>query len=84
MCPLLGDGDYVLVKSSGDCSAQLNQIVVARHPQSGEIIIKRVLSIGSSAAYLGSDNPTEGTDSRHFGSVDFSDILGPVVRIHSP
>ena len=80
MCPLLGDGNYVLVKTSGDDQPQVGQVVVARHPKTRETIIKRVLSMGTNAAYLASENPNEGTDSRHFGSVSFEDIIGPVVQ----
>ncbi len=80
MCPALNDGDYVLVKTSGNRRPQLGRVVVAQHPQTKATIIKRVLSMGTDAAYLASDNPNEGSDSRHFGSVSFSDIVGPVAQ----
>jgi len=80
MCPTLSDEDLVLVRFTHGKAPEIGRLVVARHPENRNIIIKRVRSRGDSAAYLSSDNPTEGTDSRHFGSVDFANIIGTVVR----
>ncbi len=80
MCPTLSDEDLVLVRFTHGKAPKIGSLVVARHPESQTIIIKRVRSRGNCAAYLSSDNPTEGTDSRHFGSVDFDNIIGIVVR----
>lgn len=80
MCPTLNEGDYVLIKLTRGAVPAIGSIVVAQHPVEDRIVIKRVRSLGKSAAFLGSDNPAEGTDSRHFGSVAFTEILGPVVQ----
>jgi len=80
MCPFLNDGDWILVRFSHGLTPKIDSVVVATHPETGSIIVKRVRSVGNRAAYLGSDNPNEGTDSRHFGSVPFKQIHGQVVR----
>ncbi len=80
MTPTLQPGDLVLVKAIPKPSELVQRLVVAHHPTSGGIVIKRVRSIGDKAAYLGSDNPGEGTDSRHFGSILFSELIGVVVQ----
>ena len=80
MTPTLHPGDLVLVKAIKEPRGLVQRLVVARHPTTGGIVIKRVRSIGDKAVYLGSDNPVEGTDSRHFGSIQFSELFGVVVQ----
>lgn len=58
---------------------QVGDVVIARHPfQSGVQIVKRVAEIRDDGRYvLHSDNPA-GSDSRGFGSMPQSHILGRV------
>lgn len=53
-------------------------VCVARNPETGGTVIKRVRSRGDHTFALGSDNPTAGRDSRHFGSVGRDAIIGKV------
>ena len=79
MRPTFEDGDLVLVDVDDTSLPAPGTLVVARHPQqAGRVLIKRVLSQGRDTVALGSDNPTAGVDSRHFGSVPRVDIIGPV------
>ena len=83
MRPALGDGDIVLVRTRRKREPEPGDIVVAREPGSGRILIKRVLSRGDSTVYLGSDDPNSGHDSRHFGSLPIATLVGIVTR-HVP
>jgi nickel-type superoxide dismutase maturation protease len=79
MLPTLAPGDYVVVDTRDAQNVELEAIVVAIEPGQKTIVIKRVRSRGDSAFYLGSDNPNEGRDSRHFGSVSADNLIGAVV-----
>ena len=79
MLPTLAPGDYVVVDTRNVQQVELEAIVVAKEPGQKTIVIKRVRSRGDAAMYLGSDNPNEGRDSRHFGSVATADVIGAVV-----
>ena len=63
----------------------IGSVVVARVRQLNKrlnhrgVVIKRVRSHGGATVALGSDNPTEGTDSRDFGSIESMDIIGIVI-----
>ncbi len=83
MEPTYHDGDWVLVRPS-EGKPPISSVVVARvrrsnGSSSASVVIKRVRSHGATTVALGSDNPTEGTDSREFGSIEFSDVIGVVI-----
>ncbi len=79
MRPTLEAGDLVLVDRDDTSLPAPGTLVVARHPQRPDrVLIKRVLSQGRDTVALGSDNPTAGVDSRHFGSVRRVDVIGSV------
>jgi nickel-type superoxide dismutase maturation protease len=82
MLPILEPGDEVLIdpKAYRRRSPLPGDIVVARHPHQRDLcVIKRVESVldGGSCRLRG-DNPDESTDSRAFGDVSPSQILGCV------
>lgn len=52
-------------------------IVLAR--QAGREVVKRIKSIDDNKIYLVGDNSDESQDSRHYGPVDFSDIIGSIM-----
>ncbi|MCB0189978.1 MAG: nickel-type superoxide dismutase maturation protease [Caldilineaceae bacterium] len=81
MIPTLQPGDLLFIELlSADRSLQEDDLVVALHPQrEGLKIIKRIGAIfGDGRYFLVSDNPLEGTDSRSFGAVPHSNIVGYV------
>jgi nickel-type superoxide dismutase maturation protease len=78
MEPGLREGDYVFV-SMVRIHLREGDLVVARHPRTGLRIIKRVESIGDGRAFLVGDNRAASEDSRSFGSVGLSDIIGKVI-----
>ena len=78
MLPTLKNGEEVLVKT-GEI-LQIGDVVVANHPfKQSVVIIKRVSEINEKGLFLLGDNPIESTDSRSFGEVSKTNVLGKVV-----
>lgn len=79
MHPTLKPGDRLLVDKNS--AINVGDIVVAAHPFKSSVkIVKRVANIESDGRILLSgDNPNESSDSRAFGSINRSDIIGKVV-----
>jgi len=78
MVPELDDGDEVLVAPDAGCA--VGDVVLAAHPtQSGTRIIKRVAELRDGGLWLLGDNPEQSTDSRQYGVVPESNVLGKVV-----
>lgn len=85
MVPALAPGDWILVRKSSDGLPQPGEVVIIRHPVANEkILVKRVRSNGQKTFSVGSDNPFEGSDSRHFGSLPAEACLGRVVGCWRP
>ncbi len=78
MMPTLADGDLVLADNRVSELPPPGAIVVAREPDAVRILVKRVRSTGTATVALGSDDPTQGRDSRHFGSVPLRNVMGTV------
>jgi nickel-type superoxide dismutase maturation protease len=85
MLPLLKPNDEVLITTTGNVSLKQGDIVVARHPRETDfILIKQVNSILEDGQIeLVGLNQEASTDSREFGSVNHSNILGKVTSIFS-
>jgi nickel-type superoxide dismutase maturation protease len=81
MEPLLKPGDEVLVmpKRYWRSPLRVEDVVVTWHPyQPGLKLIKRVVAIEGDRYVLHGDNLAESTDSRTFGAVPLTMILGRV------
>lgn len=76
MYPFLNDGDVVVAWPS---SLRPGQIVLAR--QGGREIIKRIERLEAGQVYLVGDNAPESQDSRHYGKIATSAILGVVMIV---
>ena len=80
MSPTFEPGDWLWVDARSQRKPRPEDLVVVRHPRSPErILVKRVRSCGDRAFSVGSDNPAQGEDSRHFGPLDASHLIGRVV-----
>ncbi len=80
MLPTLQPGDWLLVRSATDMLPRPGELVVIRHPRVPDtLLVKRVRSRGAFTFSVGSDNPLEANDSRHFGPVASRALIGQVV-----
>ncbi|MGB0560390.1 MAG: nickel-type superoxide dismutase maturation protease [Spirulinaceae cyanobacterium] len=83
MLPLLQPGEEVLVDPQAyrKIAPEVGEIVVARHPQKPDLeIIKRIAERLPDCTYvIYGDNLAQSSDSRQFGPVGRSLILGKVI-----
>jgi nickel-type superoxide dismutase maturation protease len=82
MLPILQPGDEILLNLHAyrKHSPQVGDIIVTMHPlQSNLAIVKRIIVInGHDGYFVTGDNSEASTDSRHWGTIKFSDIMGKV------
>ncbi len=84
MKPVLNAGDHVLVRAvnADEDLPACGTIVVSWHPQqTGIRIIKRLAGCRDGLMDLRGDNPPESTDSRQFGLVERSQLIGVVTAV---
>lgn len=81
MLPTLKPGDHVLVNRMSYIFKlpRKDDIVAVKDPRDGKILIKRITKIKGSKYFVTGDNKEESTDSRKFGMLDMSDIIGKVI-----
>ena len=84
MTPTLRPGDCLLVRTGAPIRA--GQIVVARHPHDARLLlVKRAARRSDAGWWLLSDNAEAGLDdSRYFGAVPESRIIGRVMLRYYP
>lgn len=80
MRPTLRDGDWVLVDACGARMPSPGDLVVVRDPDN-RVLVKRVRSRSDKTFAVGSDNPLEARDSRHFGSLSPKHLVGNVIAV---
>ena len=85
MNPTLADGDRLLLVRKHS-RLRPGDLVALRDPQdSARLLVKRVASLESAGLVVHGDNPSSSRDSRTFGAVPRSLIVGrPVYRYHPP
>ncbi len=83
MQPSLNDGDYIIVNRLSYLFRRPNpgDIIVLRHPSNGMLIVKRVAYERNGMFYVTGDNAKESEDSKSFGFVSRSAVLGKVMRV---
>ena len=77
MSPTLEPEDIVLVNRFS--TPKLGDIVAAKDPRDGKILIKRVSKIKNNKYFVTGDNKKKSTDSRTFGWIKKKDIIGKVI-----
>lgn len=78
MEPLVHPNDDVLVRTTS--SVRAGDVIVLRHPHTGEPILKSVAAVtGSKVDVRGLAEAS--TDSRNFGLVDIQSIIGKLTAI---
>lgn len=78
MSPTLIEGDLALINYQAEIKE--GDIILAHHPlEESSKLIRRVSKITPKGKYfLVGDNPAKSTDSRNFGEIPATDILGKV------
>ena len=80
MLPTLSDGEFVLVDPG--LRPGPDSLVVARHPHDDAVlVIKRVDSVSGGELVVASDNPDAGSDSRTWGPLDITRVVGVVTLV---
>ncbi|MBI2086539.1 S26 family signal peptidase [Candidatus Daviesbacteria bacterium] len=78
MLPFLNAGQEVLVWG-WFCKPKVGDIVVIG--KNGKDMIKRIQKVSGRKYFVEGDNKRESTDSRSFGPIDKSEIIGKVVFV---
>jgi signal peptidase I len=99
MVPALRPGDWLLVDPTRARWPRRGTLVVVREPGSDLVVVKRLAGrpgdrvaradgpptlLGATEAWLASDAPDAGIDSRHYGPVDAERLLGCVAWRYGP
>jgi nickel-type superoxide dismutase maturation protease len=77
MSPAYKEGDWLLVRWRTPYDVH-DVVVIEREIRPGIFIIKRIKTIESGKFWVEGDNPSS-TDSRQWGSIDQSEIVGKVL-----
>ena len=79
MLPTLTPGDVLILTAPPARLPDVGSLVVVEDPtRPGHRLVKRVASHGRATFSVSSDNPLEGRDSRHFGSLQPTQLVGQV------
>ena len=83
MAPRIVDSDYVVVNKLSYLFGvpREGDVVLAKHPNTGCLIVKRVSSVDADRYVLRGDNHRESSDSRGFGPVTRKMLIGKVWKI---
>ncbi len=81
MEPSVREGDWLLVQQLRR-APRVGELVVAADPREPErLLVKRVSAVDGDQVSVAGDQPERSTDSRHFGPLPASAVLGrPVIR----
>lgn len=84
MEPVVREGDWLLVRQLRR-PPRVGELVVAADPREpARLLVKRVSAVSAADVSLLGDHPDESTDSRHFGPVPASAILGSPLLRYAP
>lgn len=83
MVPTLRPGDLVLVNKLSYIITEprIDDIIALHDPRDGKVLIKRITKITKDRYFVQGDNKNSSTDSRVFGMIGRSTIIGKVTRI---
>jgi len=59
---------------------RVGDVIVINDPRDGRRMVKRILRVENGEYFIKGDNPARSTDSRKFGTIPRSAILGRVLR----
>jgi len=80
MYPTLKEGDVLLVDKRAELEE--DQIVILKDPQNPKkVLVKRIIVLDSEYAWVEGDNNGNSRDSRDFGEVSRTNIIGKVIKV---
>lgn len=81
MSPTLAEGEFVLMEKGK--VPQAGDLGVFRHPEELDVhVVKRVVELNAHGSFVvRSDNPEQGSDSRTWGPLEASSMLGTVTLV---
>ena len=82
MSPTLNHGDEVLVNRLSFLffKPKIGQVIALRDPRDKKVLIKRISKIQAKKYFVEGDNKQNSTDSRKFGMIEKSDIIGKIIH----
>ena len=84
MEPSIREGDWLLVQQLRR-APRVGELVVAADPRAPErLLVKRVSAVVGDQVSVSGDQPEQSTDSRHFGPLPASAVLGRPVFRYAP
>ncbi len=85
MAPTLADGDWLVCRRITGASVVAGDVVVAEQPnRPGFVLVKRATERKAGGWWLSGDNVLASDDSRVFGVVDDSLVIGRVLFRYAP
>lgn len=80
MLPTLKPGDSIFIEVGYYLNhhPQPKELVLAQHPTTQLIMVKRIAHVEDQHVFLVGDNPEHSTDSRHFGPLEDVQLIGRV------
>ena len=82
MAPTLLPGEWWIARRTH--RAEVGDIVVVEHPEERLLAVKRLIRRTGDECWIEGDNLAHSRDSRHFGPVDCSRIVGRLLVRYAP
>ena len=81
MLPNFKEGDFILAEKFSYLFSKPkeNDVIVLKHPHNSKFLLKRISKAINGAVFVEGDNKTESEDSRQFGPVSKSHVVGKVL-----
>lgn len=81
MSPTLKEDSEVFVNRCAFVfrNPQKNTIIALKDPRDGKVLLKRITKVEKGKYFVEGDNKKHSTDSRDFGMIEKSDIIGKVL-----
>ena len=84
MEPALREGDWVLVIPPRRAPRRGDVVLVRDPRERGRLLLKRVAEVASDGLVVLGDRSDHSTDSRHFGAIPLSDVVGRAALRYAP
>ena len=79
MEPIFREGDYIISLPYFFSSPSAGDVIILKHPRKNKLLLKRIEKVSGNEFFVKGDNKAHSEDSRKFGPVKKSHIVGKVV-----